>query len=41
METVAVRSAMIQNVGHPAKQDAVDFGPSPDVKNTSYAAHFL
>jgi hypothetical protein len=41
MKAVAVRSAMVENIGHPAKQGAVDFGASPEVENTSYAAHFL
>src|SRR3984893_928531 len=41
MKAVTVRSAMVENIGHPAKQDAVDFAASPEVENTSYAAHFL
>jgi hypothetical protein len=41
MKAVAVRSAMVENIGHPAKQGAVDFGTPSKVENTSYAAHFL
>jgi ATP-dependent phosphoenolpyruvate carboxykinase len=41
MKAVAVRSAMIENIGHLAKQGAVDFATSSKVENTRYAAHFL
>src|ERR1700749_2625284 len=41
METFAVGSAMNEDIGHPAQQDAIDLAAPVEIENPGYAAHFL
>lgn len=41
VETVAVRSTVSDDFGHPMEQDPVDIAAPTEIEDSGYAAHFL